>query len=414
MANLPTQNLNPGDLKDPTTGNFRKFASPVEGFEALKNDLQGKITGNTHTGLNGNSSLTDFANVWAPASDNNDPKSYATKLATKLGVTPETPISTLSNRLDDFASAIADNEGYQGNRVASYSQTNQAQPVSTNTPSPASPVGGQLTHDQLVQNINAMEQQGASQQEVQGYLDGLKGGNTTQNQNNGTGFVNSATVIPDTSTNTQPQNKEDLLQKAGDVSKKLLDFTGGNKVANLFGTLGAKGYAEIKDALTGSHTAQYIDASAPAIDPLGTALDTGKLGLSLLASTGLIKGAGGLLGSLAGKTATSAAAPIVEDLTGVDASKFVTLGPVEKMNALQEALDGTKLASDRTLLQSAMSEVAPQVLTESGVGSFSDLHPTLAKGLGLTGSAIKSLVKIAGLGVAFGAGQSLLGGLLPK
>ena len=130
MSNIPTQNNNPGDLKDPATGQFQTFASPEEGFSALTNDLQDKINGNTSTGLNGDSTLSDFASVWAPDSDNNNSAQYAANLAKKLGVTTDTPISKLSGRLDDFASAIADNEGYQGPRVlGSTTQTPDASTI---------------------------------------------------------------------------------------------------------------------------------------------------------------------------------------------------------------------------------------------------------------------------------------------
>ena len=112
--NIPTSDNNPGDIKDPATGTFKVFSSPIEGQAALYNDLEGKMTGNTATGLTGNSSLTDLAKTWAPASDDNQPLQYAANLANKLGVNPDTPIGQLQPRIDDFARAIADNEGYEG------------------------------------------------------------------------------------------------------------------------------------------------------------------------------------------------------------------------------------------------------------------------------------------------------------
>lgn len=114
MPNIPTRNNNPGDLKDPKTGTFRNFSDPNQGFVALQNDLKGKMTGATSTGLKPTSSLVDFANVWAPASDKNDPTQYAAKLSKQLGVAPTTPIGSLINRVGDFAKAIAANEGWQG------------------------------------------------------------------------------------------------------------------------------------------------------------------------------------------------------------------------------------------------------------------------------------------------------------
>lgn len=133
MANLPTRNNNPGDLKNPSTGQFDQFSDPTAGFAALKNDLSDKISGNTKTGLGPQSTLQDLASVWAPASDGNDPVQYATNLAQKLKVAPTAPLSSLN--VDDLASAIAGNEGYQG--AASDS------------------TGGQMTSQQFAEKIKA-------------------------------------------------------------------------------------------------------------------------------------------------------------------------------------------------------------------------------------------------------------------
>lgn len=113
FANMPTpavRNNNPGNLKDPTTGQFRTFASPQEGYNALKHDLQLKLSGASTTGIGPKSSFRQFASVWAPASDKNNPEQYAQKLASQLGQSPDDPIDTVSNRPDDFAHAIAQNE----------------------------------------------------------------------------------------------------------------------------------------------------------------------------------------------------------------------------------------------------------------------------------------------------------------
>lgn len=111
MATLADRNYNPGNLRDPKTGAFRKFSSEQEGYTALMNDLQGKITGATSTGLSGNSTLSDFAHVYAPSNENNS-KQYTVNLANTLGVSPYTKLSELQSRVPDFARAIAKNEGY--------------------------------------------------------------------------------------------------------------------------------------------------------------------------------------------------------------------------------------------------------------------------------------------------------------
>ncbi len=127
MANLPTRNNNPGDLKNPATGTFEQFKDPQQGFQALQNDILGKMSGTTKTGLNANSTLKDFAYTWAPPSDNNNSDQYAQKLATQLGVTTDTPIGSLKSRVSDFAKAIAANEGFAGGTA--YADTVNSYPL---------------------------------------------------------------------------------------------------------------------------------------------------------------------------------------------------------------------------------------------------------------------------------------------
>lgn len=129
MANIPTRLNNPGDIKNTATGTFNTYGSPQAGFDALKNDLNIKISGKSKTGIKPTSSLRDFASVWAPDSDGNNSGKYASDLATSLGVTPDTPISALRDRQDDFANAIAKNEGYHGPQVAGMEASTS--PVST-------------------------------------------------------------------------------------------------------------------------------------------------------------------------------------------------------------------------------------------------------------------------------------------
>lgn len=114
MENLPTRNQNPGDLRDPSTGAFRKFATPQEGHAALLNDLTAKMTGTSTTGIGPSSSIADFSKVYAPPGDNNNSAQYAANLSNKLGVSPDTKIGSLRGRIGDFANAISGNEGYQG------------------------------------------------------------------------------------------------------------------------------------------------------------------------------------------------------------------------------------------------------------------------------------------------------------
>lgn len=113
MANIPTANNNPGDLKT-STGSFQTYSSPAQGYLALAADIHAKMTGATSTSLTPNSTLADFANVWAPASDNNNPTAYANSLSKQLNVPVNTPISALQPRLRDLTAAVAKQEGFQG------------------------------------------------------------------------------------------------------------------------------------------------------------------------------------------------------------------------------------------------------------------------------------------------------------
>lgn len=117
MPNIPTRQNNPGDLK--ANGQIATYASPAQGQAALYNDLTAKMTGTTTSGLGPSSTLVDFAKTYAPDSDGNNSLQYAANLANQLGVSPDTQIGSLLPRIDDFAKAVAHNEGYQGQMAAS-------------------------------------------------------------------------------------------------------------------------------------------------------------------------------------------------------------------------------------------------------------------------------------------------------
>ena len=88
--NPAQRNNNPGNIRDTNTGELRSFKSPQEGWRALREDLTAKLTGKTKTGLTPNSTLYDFAKVYAPERDRNDPKSYAEFVANGLKIKPDT------------------------------------------------------------------------------------------------------------------------------------------------------------------------------------------------------------------------------------------------------------------------------------------------------------------------------------
>ncbi len=143
------KNNNPGNLKDSTTGQFKVFPTIQAGYQALQSDLLNKINGATSTGLTANSSLLDFAKVYAPSTDNNNPTQYAQKLAAQLGVTPNTKIGTWKNDVTPFADAVMKNEDINAyNLVKNPNSTSQ---LSTQTDS----LGGVFSKDgaQRVQQL---------------------------------------------------------------------------------------------------------------------------------------------------------------------------------------------------------------------------------------------------------------------
>ena len=121
MQNIPTRLGNPGDLKfigqtgatQDSTG-FAKFVDaagnpdPKAGYAALLNDIQSKINRNP------NGTLVDFAEKYAPPSENNTGQ-YIANLANKLGVAPNASLKELEPRIGDMAHAIAGNEGFEAN-----------------------------------------------------------------------------------------------------------------------------------------------------------------------------------------------------------------------------------------------------------------------------------------------------------
>jgi Putative peptidoglycan binding domain len=86
-----------------SNGTFAIFPDEETGFAAIKLVLQsyGHIT------------VQACMNKYAPASDHNDPTSYAATVAKKMGVTTDTYVDTLDDgQLDTFAQAIKQVEGW--------------------------------------------------------------------------------------------------------------------------------------------------------------------------------------------------------------------------------------------------------------------------------------------------------------
>jgi hypothetical protein len=126
---LADRNNNPGNLRDPKTGEFRQFATAEEGFAAMEQDLTAKLTGNspaTRAKLGRNAqTLQDVISVYAPVGDNNDPVAYAAAVAKDMGISPNEPVANLVPRLQELTRAMAKHEGWTGGASAQSSQGGQ-------------------------------------------------------------------------------------------------------------------------------------------------------------------------------------------------------------------------------------------------------------------------------------------------
>lgn len=94
--NLPDsvarRNNNPGNLKDPRTGEFRAFANADEGWEALRS----QIRKNAERGVTLKEFFGGKAGVYrgyAPRTDSNDPEQYAQFVAERVGSSPDEPVA---------------------------------------------------------------------------------------------------------------------------------------------------------------------------------------------------------------------------------------------------------------------------------------------------------------------------------
>jgi len=112
-----TKNNNPGALRwNPAQAQFggindgsgfTKFPTYEQGLAALKADVRAKLTGKSaHINYANNPTLLDYAKVYSPASDGNNPNSYAMVLVRDLNkagyhVTLDTPLSKIASLLNN-------------------------------------------------------------------------------------------------------------------------------------------------------------------------------------------------------------------------------------------------------------------------------------------------------------------------
>ena len=137
MSTLADRNNNPGNIKDTSTGQFKIYGSPQEGYAALMNDLEIKKSGRSKTGLRPDQTLADFSNVYAPSSDKNDPAQYTSNLANHMGVRPDAQIKDLD--IGRWADAIANAEGYTKAVKSQPTTPSQTQPTTQPATQPEVP-----------------------------------------------------------------------------------------------------------------------------------------------------------------------------------------------------------------------------------------------------------------------------------
>lgn len=114
-APLSVQNNNPGNMRPvgSKTG-FQQFNTPEDGMNAMKNDLLGKIMGNSPAMQGKRPTLFNVISTWAPASDNNDPQAYTDFVSKQTGIQPTQMLKP--GDLDKVMPAMIQYEG--GNQAA--------------------------------------------------------------------------------------------------------------------------------------------------------------------------------------------------------------------------------------------------------------------------------------------------------
>lgn len=77
-----------------TISGYAYFDDPCKGFAAFLWDLRQKCTGNTYSGLNGESTLKQLIYKWAPTDDGNDPQAYLNDVVANTGFSPDDKLNT--------------------------------------------------------------------------------------------------------------------------------------------------------------------------------------------------------------------------------------------------------------------------------------------------------------------------------
>ncbi|MGI8470299.1 MAG: hypothetical protein ACR2N3_17810 [Pyrinomonadaceae bacterium] len=138
---LAGRNNNPGNLRyagqagaSQGAGGFARFDSAESGYQALVNDVTGKMTGQNSHGLGPNSTLSQLINVYAPSSENNTGQ-YIQQATAALGVSANTPLSQINPaQLAQFIAKKESGTTIQAGQSASSSSNASSSGSFPNTP----------------------------------------------------------------------------------------------------------------------------------------------------------------------------------------------------------------------------------------------------------------------------------------
>ena len=95
---LAARNNNPGNLRDPATGQFKVFNTPEEGAAAMQSDLTAKVSGNSpamekNFGKGYSPTLSNVITTYAPANENNT-AAYIDTVSKETGFAPNQVLTT--------------------------------------------------------------------------------------------------------------------------------------------------------------------------------------------------------------------------------------------------------------------------------------------------------------------------------
>ncbi len=204
-----------------------------------------------------------------------------------------------------------------------------------------------LSHEQLTANINAMEQQGAKPEEVQSYLDSLKGGEEKKEKKLSFDDIPQAVENPSTPVDLSAPGHviEDL--KKGDYKgalssgirgfANLATFGGSEDLAKGISSPIASAEEKIKGFLGGKDNSKYIiPQTEKEKDQAYSGGSKSALAIGTLASLGA---GSGILGASRAKILTT---PAVTDNIAVPVETFLNSSKATQLNYLKDALDTAK------------------------------------------------------------------------